>query len=431
MQFSDFDIDPRMQDNLRAMGFEQPTPIQSATVPYGLEGRDVLGSAETGTGKTAAFLLPLLQKLLHSPTSRQPRALVLVPTRELALQVSEQAAQLSKNLPLRVATIYGGVGIQPQTQALKKGVDVVIATPGRLLDHVGRRNVKFSDLQVFVLDEADRMLDIGFLPDIRRVVRLLPEDRQTMLFSATLQPIVSLSREVTRDPVRVEVEKTVTPEAITQALYPVPNHLKFELLQKLLQDETMDSVLIFTRTKRRADRIVRKLKRGNISATVIHGDRSQGQRVKALESFRNGKMRVLVAPDIAARGLDVEGISHVVNYDVPQQAEDYVHRIGRTGRAQAVGAAYTLVARDDERMVHRIEYVLGRKLPRRQVDGLDYATPIARRPTAEEIRKYVEANRRKKEAAAASAATAPSTPSPAKKRRRRRRRRKPSAQSKQ
>ncbi len=418
MQFIDFNIDPRMQDNLRAMGFEHPTPIQSATVPQALTGRDILGSAETGTGKTAAFLLPLLQKLLDTPASRHPRALVLVPTRELALQVSEQATQLSKSLPLRVTTVYGGVGISPQTQALKRGVDVVIATPGRLLDHVGRGNIKFSDVQVFVLDEADRMLDIGFLPDIRRVVRLLPKERQTMLFSATLKPIVSLSREVTRDPVRVEVEKTVTPDAIEQVLFPVPEHLKFQLLIQLLKDETADSVLIFSRTKRRADRIVHKLKREKVSAAVIHGDRSQGQRVRALESFRAGKTRVLVATDIAARGIDVEGISHVINYDVPQQAEDYVHRIGRTGRAEAVGNAFTFVAPDDERMIHRIEYVLGHKLPRRQVDGIDYSVPVVRRPSPEEIRKYVEANRRKKEAAAAEAVATVT-----KKRRRRRPRR--------
>ncbi len=418
MQFTDFNIDPRMRKNLQAMGFEQPTPIQSATVPQALTGRDILGSAETGTGKTAAFLLPLLQKLLDMPPSRNPRALALVPTRELALQVAEQATQLSENLPLRIATIYGGVGISPQTQALKKGIDVVIATPGRLLDHVGRRNIKFSDLLVFVLDEADRMLDIGFLPDIRRVVRLLPTERQTMLFSATLHTIVSLSREVTRDPLRVEVEKTVTPDAITQTLYPVPSHLKFQLLLQLLKDEAADSVLIFTRTKRRADRIVQKLKRDKVSAAVIHGDRSQGQRVRALESFRQGKTRVLVATDIAARGIDVEGISHVINYDVPQQAEDYVHRIGRTGRAEAVGCAFTFVAPDDERMVHRIEYVLGRKLPRREVDGIDYSVPVVRRPSPEEIRKYVEANRRKKEAAVAKAVS-----SAAKKRRHRRPRR--------
>ncbi len=425
MEFSEFKIDAQLKRNLTAMGFEHPTPIQGATVPAALTGRDILGSAETGTGKTAAFLLPLLQKLLDSPPSRNPRGLVLVPTRELALQVTEQASQLSRGLNLRVATIYGGVGINPQIQALKKGVDVVIATPGRLLDHVGRRNIRFDDVLVFVLDEADRMLDIGFLPDIRRVVRLLPAERQTMLFSATLQPIVSLSREVTRDPVRVEVEKTITPDAITQALYPVPGHLKFQLLQKLLQDENLESVLIFTRTKRRADNIVRKLKRDKISATVIHGDRSQGQRVRALESFRRGKTRVLVATDIAARGIDVEGISHVINYDVPQQAEDYVHRIGRTGRAQAVGAAYTFVAPDDERMVHRIEYVLGRKLPRRQVDGIDYSAPLVRRPSPEEIQKYIEANRRKKEAVLAAADSPRAKP---KRRRRPRRRRKPASE---
>ncbi len=416
MQFTDFKIDPRMLRNLQAMGFLHPTPIQSATVPQALEGRDVLGSAETGTGKTAAFLLPLLQKLLKTPASRNPRALVLVPTRELALQVTEHAEQLSRGLGLHVATIYGGVGIQPQTQALKRGIDVVIATPGRLLDHIGRHNVKFTDLQVFVLDEADRMLDIGFLPDIRRVVRLLPRERQTMLFSATLQPIVSLSRELTHDPIRVEVEKTVTPDAISQMLYPVPEHMKFQLLVQLLKDESADSVLLFARTKRRADRIVQKLKREKVSAAVIHGDRSQGQRVRALESFRQGKTRVLVATDIAARGIDVEGISHVINYDVPQQSEDYVHRIGRTGRAEAVGNAFTFVAPDDERMVHRIEYVLGRKLPRQKVEGVDYSEPVVRRPSADEIRKYVEANRRQKEAAAKTEASSV----PLRRRRRRR-----------
>ncbi len=400
MQFNDFDLDPRLRRNLRAIGFEQPTPIQSATIPQAMAGHDILGSAETGTGKTAAFLLPLLQKLIASPSTRHPRALILLPTRELALQVAEQAAQLSCDLPLRIATIYGGVGSKPQEQALKHGVDIVIATPGRLLDHVSRRNLVFTSLQVFVLDEADRMLDIGFLPDIRRIARLLPRDRQTMLFSATLRPIVDLAREVTRGAVRVEVEKTVTPEAITQAVYPVPEHLKFKLLQHLLEDESLNSVLIFVRTKRRADRIVRNLKRVKISAAVIHGNRSQRQRVAALEAFRCGRMRVLVATDIAARGIDVEGISHVVNYDVPMQPEDYVHRIGRTGRAQAVGQAYTLATPLDARMIHRIEYILQQKIQRRTVEGLDYSAPAAHIPDAEAIRRYVEANRRKPNGAA-------------------------------
>ncbi len=412
MQFKDFDLDPRLQQNLQAMEFETPTPIQSATIPHGLVGRDILGSAETGTGKTAAFLLPILQRLLARPgaQAKQPRALVLVPTRELALQVADHAEQLSRNLPVSVTTVYGGVGSRPQEQALKNGVDIVIATPGRLLDHAGRGNIKFNQIEVFVLDEADRMMDIGFLPDIRRVARQLPTERQTMLFSATLEPIIRLSGEMTVDPIRVDVETAVTPDAITQVLYPVPEHLKFKLLQRLLEDETMDSVLVFTRTKHRADRLVRNLQRAKISADVIHGNRSQQQRVKALEAFREGHKRILVATDIAARGIDVEGISHVVNYDVPQQAEDYVHRIGRTGRAQAVGHAYTLVTPLDSRIVHRIEYVLKEKLERRRVEGIDYNAPAANIPTPEEVRRYVEANKRK-------AGEPP--PSPRKRRRRR------------
>ncbi|MCG3207451.1 MAG: ATP-dependent RNA helicase RhlE [Anaerolineae bacterium] len=421
MSFSKFDLDARLLRNLRAMGFEEPTPIQHEAIPPALTGQDILGSAETGTGKTAAFLLPILQKLINSPASPHPRALILVPTRELALQVTEQAEQLSKGLPLHVATIYGGVGSKAQEQALKRGVDVVIATPGRLLDHVGRRNITFSALLVFVLDEADRMLDIGFLPDIRRIERLLPRERQTMLFSATLQTIVELAGEMTHQPVRVEVEKTVTPDAITQALYPVPEHLKFKLLEQLLKDQSLDTVLVFARTKRRADRLVRQLKRAEISAAVIHGDRSQNQRVAALEAFKRGRTRVLVATDIAARGIDVEGISHVVNYDIPMQPEDYVHRIGRTGRAQAEGTAYTLVTPLDTRMVHRIEYVLKQKLERRRVDGLDYSAPAANIPTPEEIRRYVEANRRKPDAA--------TPPPPSRRRRRNRNRRDKSKQA--
>jgi len=401
MSFNSFNLDPRLLKNVQAMDFEQPTPIQSATIPAALEGRDILGSAETGTGKTAAFLLPLLQKLLHSPQLREPRALVVLPTRELALQVAEQAEQLSRGTGLRITTVYGGVGYGPQEQALRKGTDVVIATPGRLLDHMEKRNVTLQALKVLVLDEADRMLDIGFLPDIRRIMRQVPKERQTFLFSATLQPIIALAREVTRDAVRVEVEKMATPDTISHALYPVPEHLKFQLLKQLLEDDKMDSVLIFTRTKHRADRIVCDLQRAKIPAAVIHGNRSQSQRVAALDAFKRGHMRVLVATDIAARGIDVEGISHVVNYDVPMQAEDYVHRIGRTGRAQAIGEAYTLVTPADERMVNRIEFVLKQKLERRKVDGIDYRTPAAKIPDAEAIRRYVEANRRKPQAAPA------------------------------
>jgi ATP-dependent RNA helicase RhlE len=403
MSFNNFNLDARLLKNVQAMDFEEPTPIQAATIAPALDGRDILGSAETGTGKTAAFLLPLLQKLINTPRTREPRALVLVPTRELALQVAEQAQQLSHNTGLKVVTVYGGVGYGPQEQALRKGVDVVIATPGRLIDHLEKRNVNFLSLQVLVLDEADRMLDIGFLPDIRRIMRQLPKERQTFLFSATLQPILALAREVTHKAVHVEVEKAVVPDTITHALYPVPEHMKSQLLKRLLQEENLESVLVFTRTKHRADKIVRDLQRAKIPAAVIHGNRSQSQRIAALDAFKRGKMRVLVATDIAARGIDVEGISHVINYDMPMQAEDYVHRTGRTGRAQAIGEAYTLVTPADERMVNRIEFVLQQKIERRKVDGIDYRTPAAKMPNADEIRRYVEANRRNRQAASARA----------------------------
>ncbi len=401
MIFGEFDLDPRLQTGVRALGFAQATPIQAAAIPAALTGQDILGSAETGTGKTAAYLLPLLQRLLGQrlPASTggasKTRALVLVPTRELALQVAEQATHLAARTGLRAVAIYGGVAMGPQVAALKRGADIVIATPGRLLDHVERRNLSFGSLEVLVLDEADRMLDIGFLPDIRRIVRLLPRERQTMLFSATLVPsILDLAREVTRNAVRIQKEVTAAPDAIVQTLFPVPEHLKGQVLQRLLSEEEMDSVLVFARTKHRADRVAKQLQRGNISAAVIHGDRSQSQRIAALEAFRRGRTRVLVATDIAARGIDVEGISHVVNYDVPMQPEDYVHRIGRTGRAQAAGSAFTLVTPVDEGMVSKIESVLKQRLPRRRLDGIDYNTPKFSQPDASAVRRYIEANRK-------------------------------------
>jgi ATP-dependent RNA helicase RhlE len=295
---------------------------------------------------------------------------------------------------LRVLAVYGGVPLGSQEKSLRHGADVVIATPGRLLDHAARKNISFSALQVLVLDEADRMLDVGFLPDLRRIARLLPRERQTMLFSATLVPsILSLAAEVTRNAVRIQKETAPAPDAIAQTLFPVPEHLKAQVLQQLLREEEMDSVLVFARTKHRADRVVRQLQRANIRAAVIHGDRSQNQRIAALEAFRQGHSRVLVATDIAARGIDVEGISHVVNYDVPMQPEDYVHRIGRTGRMQAAGKAYTLVTPTDEAMVRRIEVVLKQKIERRRLDGIDYGTPAFAQPNSEAIRSYVESNR--------------------------------------
>lgn len=407
MSFSNFGLDARLQKSVAALGFEQPTPIQVATIPVALTGQDILGSAETGTGKTAAYLLPVIQKLLAQNTlGQQPpkhslRVLVLVPTRELALQVAEQAEALTRHTDLRVAAIYGGVGMVNQEQALKRRTDIIIATPGRLQDHMSRGYASFKDLQVLILDEADRMLDVGFLPAIRRIVRELPRERQTMLFSATLVPsILSLASEVTRKPARIAVEMTATPPAIEQTLFTVPEHQKTEALQKLLADQEMESVLVFARTKHRADKIVKHLKRANIRADVIHGNRSQNQRVAALEAFRAGKARVLVATDIAARGIDVEGISHVVNYDMPMQAEDYVHRIGRTGRAQAVGSAYTLVTPLDETQVKKIERILNQKLPRRRIDGIDPHALALNQPDAEAIRRYVEAQRQRRPAMA-------------------------------
>ena len=380
MQFTDLDLDPRLQRNLRAVGFTHPTPIQEKTIPAALDGRDILGSAETGTGKTAAFILPILEGLLAGGSSRTPRALVLVPTRELALQVADHGEQLTRDLPIRFVTVYGGVKVRPQIDALRRGVEVVIATPGRLLDLMRRGHVRFDRLETLVLDEGDRMLDIGFLPDIRRIVRELPRDRQTMLFSATIAPVYHLAGEVTWDALRVEVETAPTPVAIEQAFYPVLEHRKMDLLEHLLSDEDLDSVLVFTRTKRRADSVTHRLKRSGVNVDVIHGDRNQAQRTQVLESFRRGRTRVLVATDVAARGIDVTGISHVVNYDVPMKADDYVHRIGRTGRADAAGSAWTLVGPQDETMADRIQRTGNLKIERRAVEGVDTGRPTEIRP---------------------------------------------------
>lgn len=395
MSFSSFNIDPRLEQSVSALGFTQPTPIQSATIPTAMTGRDILGSAETGTGKTAAYLLPIFQRILLAPgRAHHVRALILVPTRELALQVAEQAELISAGTGLHVLAVFGGVRPGNQERSLRQGADVVIATPGRLLDHAARKNILLGALEILVLDEADRMLDVGFLPDLRRIVRLLPRERQTMLFSATLVPsILILARELTKDAARIQKETAPLPIAITQTLYPVPEHLKAKALYHLLLKKEMDSVLVFARTKHRADRVVRQLQRAHIRATVIHGDRSQNQRVAALEAFRRGAARVLVATDIAARGIDVEGISHVVNYDLPMQPEDYVHRIGRTGRAQATGKAYTLVTPTDEAMVHRIELVLKQKITRGRLDGIDYSTPALAQPSVHAIGRHVESNR--------------------------------------
>jgi ATP-dependent RNA helicase RhlE len=389
MQFSELDLSQSLQKSVQAMGYEETTPIQEQAIPPALERRDIIGCAQTGTGKTAAFLLPALQQLVTDQRkTKNPRVVVLAPTRELVIQVTDQARQLAAHTPIRIVAIYGGAKMKTQIDKLRRGVDVVIATPGRLQDHMRRRNVNFKELQILVLDEADRMLDMGFLPDIKEIVSRMPEKRQTMLFSATMStPILNLTRQFQHDPVKVEIALARPPETIRQALYPVPKHLKTELLKALLDQMDVNSMLVFTATRQEADIVARKLGESKISTACIHGDFKQHQRIAALEGFRSGKHQVLVATNIAARGLDVEGISHVINYDVPEQAEDYVHRIGRTARAEADGDAITLVTPDDEAMVSRIEGLLGTNIERKMLAEFDYdvPTPSWAKPSAEAL----------------------------------------------
>jgi len=377
MRFTELDISESLQEAVSDLGYEETTPIQTQGISPGLQGRDIVGCAQTGTGKTLAFLLPALEQLLQDTTkTKHPRVVVLEPTRELAIQVAGETRKLAAHTSLRIASVYGGAGMRKQIDRLHRGVDVVVATPGRLMDHMRRKNVSFRDLQILVLDEADRMLDMGFLPDIRQIVGRMPRERQTMLFSATMPATVSaLARQFQRDPVRIEIDLAQPPEAIQQAIYPVPKHLKPQLLLAMLKQMDIDSMLVFTRTKQDADFLNRQLRQAKIATACIHGDFKQRERISALEGFRSGKHRVLVATNIAARGLDVEGISHVVNYNVPEHPEDYVHRVGRTARAEAEGDAITLVTPEDERLVHRIEYLLGHKIERKTLPGFDYDVP--------------------------------------------------------
>jgi len=389
MQFTEFELNRSLQESIRAMGYEETTPIQTEAIPPGLARRDVVGCAQTGTGKTLAFVLPALEHLLQQPDRpKNPRLLVLEPTRELALQVTDETVKLAARTPLKVAAVYGGASIRAQESKLRRGVDVVVATPGRLMDHMRRGNVRLDDVQILVLDEADRMLDMGFLPDIDYIVARTPRQRQTALFSATMPPeIRALARDLQHDAVTVEVGPARPPEAIDQALYPVGKHLKLPLLLAILKQLDVDSMLVFTRTKQEADIVTRQLRDNHISVAAIHGDFKQRDRVAALEGFRSGKYRVLVATNIAARGLDIEGISHVINYDVPDEAEMYIHRIGRTARYDARGSAITLVTSDDEPLIDHIEYLLGREIERKMLPGFDYdvPTPSWAKPSPEAI----------------------------------------------
>jgi ATP-dependent RNA helicase RhlE len=373
--FAELGLSPELLRAVQDAGYDSPTPIQREAIPLALKGRDLMGLAQTGTGKTAAFVLPTIQLLSGGP--KRLRALVLVPTRELAVQVHASVEKYGVHSGIEAADIYGGVAIGPQEKALRRGVDFVVATPGRLIDHLERQNVVFDDLEILILDEADRMLDMGFAPQINRIVREIPPYRQTMLFSATMPPEVeALARKYLRKPVVVQVgRRSQAVNTVTHAVYPVPRSRKTSLLLHLLENEVaLDSVLIFMRTKHGADKLLGELRQAGVQAEAMHGDRSQAERTRALERFKSGETRVLVATDIAQRGLDIAGISHVVNYDVPQQAEDYVHRIGRTGRAAATGDAYTFMSPDEISMVRLVESVLGQPIPRISVPGYDFGS---------------------------------------------------------
>ena len=357
------------------MGYAAPTPIQANAIPPVIEGRDVVGCAQTGTGKTAAFVLPTLQRVKAG--GRKPTALIVTPTRELALQIEGVAKQASRFTQHRVAVVYGGVGYGPQAQALRRGVDVLVATPGRLLDLCNQRDCDLSHVEILVLDEADRMLDMGFWPDVKRILNLLPEKRQNLLFSATMSPeVMRVAGDTLHKPVTVDVAPPSKPiEAIDQSIYPVGGQQKADLLLRIIKDHGLQRVLVFTRTKHRADRVARLLERAGVSGAAIHGNRSQSQRQQALDGFKKGRHRVLVATDIVARGIDVDGISHVINFDLPNVPEDYVHRIGRTARAGKSGTAISLFAPEEQEQLRDIEKKIGSIIDTADHDGFDYTDP--------------------------------------------------------
>ena len=377
MPFRALNLSPQILKAIQEAGYTEPTPIQLAAIPHVLAGDDLIGIAQTGTGKTAAFVWPILTKLgasLGDGQRRGTRALVVAPTRELVVQIEENVRAYAKHLPLRMATVFGGVSERPQIEALRTGVDLIVATPGRLIDLMGQRAANFSRIEFLVLDEADRMLDMGFLPPIRQIVKALPRERQTLMFSASLsREIEKLTHEFQRSPKIVEIGRRANPaDTVTQLVYEVRPHLKPALLLHLLADPLFDTVLVFTRTKHGADRIARRLEGAGIKTGTIHSNRSQNQRLRALKDFKSGAVRVLVATDIAARGIDVDGISHVVNFDFPMHSEDYVHRIGRTGRAHAIGDAISFITPEDQGPLRSLERFIGRGIVRKRAEGFDY-----------------------------------------------------------
>jgi len=375
LNFNQFKLDSRLSRGIQQAGYSEPTPVQAAAIPVALEGHDLIATAQTGTGKTATFVLPILNKLINGPR-RAARALIVTPTRELAEQINDNIHTLSAGTGIRSATIYGGVGAARQIEALQRGTEILVACPGRLLDLIAQGHARLDRIEILVLDEADRMFDMGFLPDIRRIIKSVPSRRQTMLYSATFPPEVEkLASESLTQPKRIAVGISRPAHTVAHALYPVPKHLKTALTLELLKHTDTESVLIFTRTKHRASRLTHKLTREGFSVTSLHSDRSQGQRQSALNGFKSGKYQIMVATDIAARGLDVESISHVINFDIPDTADAYIHRIGRTGRAERTGDAFTLVTEDDDEMIRALEKIMKQRLPRETLEDFDYEAP--------------------------------------------------------
>jgi len=372
MNFNEFHLDARLNAGISRAGFHIPTPIQESAIPLALAGQDLIGTAQTGTGKTAAFVLPILHKLLTGPR-KHTRALIITPTRELAAQIHQAIKSLSRGTNIRSATVYGGVGAASQIEALRRGVEIVVACPGRLLDHIQHKHARLGSVEILVLDEADRMLDMGFLPDIKRILKHVPTQRQTMLFSATFpKEIEHLAAQATHNPKKVAIGLARPAHTVSHTLYPVPQHLKRKLLVKLLKQTDTDSVLIFTRTKHRAKRLSQQIKNTGQKVTSLHGNRTQNQRTSALRGFKQGRYQIMVATDIAARGLDIDSISHVINFDMPDTADAYIHRIGRTGRAKRTGEAFTLVTPGDNNLVRKIERIMKEKLPRQRLPDFDY-----------------------------------------------------------
>jgi ATP-dependent RNA helicase RhlE len=426
MPFNQFHLQPELLRGIKELGFQRPTPIQVDAIPPAMAGKDVLACAMTGSGKSAAFLLPIVHRLMEKKPRRVTRALILTPTRELAAQIDEHLRDLAVHTPITGAAVYGGVGMGPQEHAFRSGVDVLVATPGRLLDHFQYSYAKLEGLEILVLDEADRMLDMGFLPDIRRVLRHLPAKRQTLFFSATMpDPIVQLSREMLKNAVTIAIERKAAPATgITQSVFPVAQELKMHLLHALIERGEVRNAIVFTRTKHRANRLFEQLEKRRIKVARIHGNRSQAQRTEALAGFKSGRYRILVATDIAARGIDVEALSHVVNFDVPNVPEDYIHRVGRTARAEMTGDAITFVSPEETNDLRAIERAIGRRLPQVTLPEFDYSQrptekleiPIHERIAAIRARKSDDRARARanaeRRAANATKAAAPAKRSP-------------------